>query len=238
MFWKKQKIKDLLPFPVEAPHAEYSMILSAEGDSPPSPKILDSSLKAIQAANDIDLSIISKRLEDSTDYLNLWPGEHYKLLAGFVKALKPKTIIEIGTATGLSALSMKSALPANGKIYTFDLVGWESYEGAYLKEEDFADGKLTQYTDDLAKPFFIEKYRAILEKADLIFIDATHDGKLEEKLMENFQKVHFEKPPLLILDDIRVWTMLSMWRKVKLPKLDLTSFGHWSGTGIIEWRKG
>ena len=59
MFWKKQKIKDLLPFPVEAPHAEYSMILSAEGDSPPSPKILDSSLKAIQAANDIDLSIIS-----------------------------------------------------------------------------------------------------------------------------------------------------------------------------------
>ena len=134
--------------------------------------------------------------------------------------MRPKTVIEIGTVTGLSAPAMQSPLPHNGKIYTFDLIGWERYEGAYLKEKDFADGKIIQYTDNLAKPFSIEKYRAVLEKADLIFIDATHDGKLEEKLLENFEAIHFEKPLLLILDDIRVWTMLRMWRKVKLPKLD------------------
>lgn len=37
------------------------------------------------------------------------------------------------------------------------------------------------------------------------------------------------------MDDIRVWTMLKTWREISYPKLDLTSFGHWSGTGIIEF---
>jgi hypothetical protein len=29
--------------------------------------------------------------------------------------------------------------------------------------------------------------------------------------------------------------MIELWRNVQKPKLDLTSFGHWSGTGLIDW---
>jgi predicted O-methyltransferase YrrM len=235
MFWKKQTIKDLLPFPEKAFHAEYSMIFSAHDESRPSAKLLEISLNAIQAAGKIRLDSLCKRLKTPPYYPNLWPGEHYRLLAGFVQTLSPKLVIEIGTATGLSALSMKPFLPSDGAIVTFDLIGWEKYEGAYLKKEDFSDKTLVQFTDDLSQPYGLEKHRELLEKSELIFIDATHDGDFEESLLKNFRALHFKKAPLILLDDIRVWSMLRMWRNVELPKLDLTSFGHWSGTGVIEW---
>jgi hypothetical protein len=41
--------------------------------------------------------------------------------------------------------------------------------------------------------------------------------------------------PVLVFDDTRVRNMLHTWRDVRRPKLDLTSFGHWSGTGLVHW---
>jgi hypothetical protein len=38
-----------------------------------------------------------------------------------------------------------------------------------------------------------------------------------------------------MFDDIRLWNMLRTWRTINRPKLDLTSFGHWSGTGLVDW---
>jgi len=40
---------------------------------------------------------------------------------------------------------------------------------------------------------------------------------------------------LVVFDDIRQWNMLKIWRDITRPKIDLTSFGHWTGTGIIDW---
>ncbi len=39
------------------------------------------------------------------------------------------------------------------------------------------------------------------------------------------------QPQLVILDDVKVLPMLNLWRSVPLPKLDIASFGHWSGPG-------
>ncbi|MGH7312141.1 MAG: hypothetical protein ACREJV_03130 [Candidatus Rokuibacteriota bacterium] len=86
-------------------------------------------------------------------------------------------MIEIGTATGLSALAMRQHLPAGGRLSTFDSRAWGSFADTCLRPEDFADGSLAQ---------------------------------------------------------IR-WNMLAIWREIRMPKLDVTSFGHWSGTGLVEW---
>lgn len=40
---------------------------------------------------------------------------------------------------------------------------------------------------------------------------------------------------VVVFDDIRKLAMLKPWWGMKRPKLDLTSFGHWSGTGLVEW---
>ena len=75
----------------------------------------------------------------------------------------------------------------------------------------------------------------MLEQADIIFMDALKDGKQEYLFLENFSKLQFKKKCLFIFDDIRLWNMLDIWYNLNKPKLDMTSFGHWSGTGLVEW---
>jgi len=228
MIWKKKTIKDLLPPPVKVSHGEYSMILSAKDErGRPSEELIQMSLKAIQSAISIDLQF----LQD--EHANLWPGEHYRLLAAFCQILNPALVIEIGTSTGLSALSM---LPFfSGDLVTYDIKNWHSYPNTVLHTSDF--GRLKQVVGDLGDLEFFQTQKDLIQKAEFIFIDASHDGALEKRILAHLEKVPFKKPPILFFDDIRVWTMLKMWREITHPKLDLTSFGHWSGTGIVELTK-
>lgn len=211
------------------------MILSA-CDKPAkiTKELLELSLKAVEHASKVDFGNLCSRNEQAKLYANLWPGEHYRLLAGFVLALKPKRVIEIGTSTGLSSLCLKAFLPEKSNIITFDIVPWESYPSTIFRSEDF-DNRLIQYVDNLGIPAVAKEYSSLLEDADLIFIDATHDGDLEKQIFRNFSKINFKNNVFVIMDDIRVWTMLKMWREIDFPKIDLTSFGHWSGTGIVEF---
>lgn len=57
----------------------------------------------------------------------------------------------------------------------------------------------------------------------------------EQHFLDLFERVSFARGPVAMFDDVRVWNMLSIWRGVSRPKLDLTSFGHWSGTGLIDY---
>lgn len=230
------EIKWRIRAPVKARHAEYSMIFSADDDvSRPSKYLLSLALAAIAKSTGISLDDISARIKHPSYWPDIWPGENYKLLAGFVLTLKPKLVIEIGTGTGLSALSMKKYLPSGSRIVTFDIIDWKSTSDSYLSAADFADEKLIQYNDDLSNSSIFLKHRELLVEGNIIFIDAAKDGVMEQKLIDNLKKISFKANPLIVFDDIRVWNMLKVWRNISFPKLDLTSFGHWSGTGIVEW---
>lgn len=238
MNWKNPlKTKWRIHAPVKARHAEYSMIFSADDDlSRPSKYLLSLALEAIERSTRISLDDISARIKHPPYWPDIWPGEHYKLLAGFVLTLKPELVIEIGTGTGLSALSMKKYLPSGSRIVTFDIIEWKSTPCSYFCAADFADEQLVQYTDDLSNPSIFLKHRELLVEGNIIFIDAAKDGVMEQKLIDNLKEISFKANPLLVFDDIRVWNMLKIWRNISFPKLDLTSFGHWSGTGIVEWK--
>lgn len=212
------------------------MILSVD-DEPgqPTPALLDFALDSVRRAREISLADIAGRLAQPPLYPDVWPGEHYRLLAGMVQSLQPQTVIEVGTFQGLSALALKKFLPPGGQVVTFDLGPWAEVPGTYLRPEDFADGRLRQVTGDLGNRETAFLHRELLQRADLIFMDAAKDGHLETRLLENFRAIGLPKNPWLVFDDIRVWNMLATWRSISQPKLDLTSFGHWSGTGIVAW---
>lgn len=231
-------LKRLAGIPFGCRHAELSVIATLSDDiSRPNDRLLDISLQAIQNARSIDLSDIKERAAGTIyESLDVWPGEHYKLLAGLVSALKPDVVVEIGTAKGAATLSMKKTLKKGAKIATFD-VGPKEKVGLFFRESDF-DGCLEQHLDDLTDHQVALKHAGLLKSADLIFVDALKDGKMEYKFLENFQKVGLKDGALLVFDDIKVWNMLRFWRELKYPKLDLTSFGHWSGTGIAQWALG
>lgn len=202
----------------------------------PSRTLIDLALRLIDRARSADLSAVSNRLRPGLiRYPDIWPGEHYHLLAAAVELLQPRTVIEIGTAQGLSALALKQALPADGRVVTFDICPWQDVPDAVLTDADFADGRLVQHIDDLSVPEVFRRHADLLRLADLVFMDAAKDGWLEATLLAHFDGLAFAGRPLFILDDIRLWNMLRIWREVRRPKLDLTSFGHWSGTGLIEW---
>lgn len=235
MFFRK---KEVFPeSPVKVDNALPTMALSSHDDkAKPSKELMNISLDAIAEARKIDLSSVCKRMKAPPFYPNIWPGEHYKLLAGFVKVCKPKCVVEIGTYQGLSLLSLKEHLPQGSKILSFDVVPWQNIEGTILKEEDFEVNRSYQIVADLSIPSVFEAHKRMLSEAEVIFIDVTHDGILEEKLYTLLKTVIFKKEPLIIFDDIRFFSMLKFWRNIADPKIDLTSFGHWSGTGVTLWQ--
>ncbi len=93
--WMKKRLKRSYPF--QARHIELSLVASQDDapiklDRP----LLDLSLRAVQAAAETHLKFNDAR-NLKNPYDNSWPGENYRLLAGFVKVLQPRRIIEIGT---------------------------------------------------------------------------------------------------------------------------------------------
>jgi len=223
------------PSRLAARHAEPSMIASADDEARPSPRLLALARDAAAAAEAIALEHLDERLPPGERWHRVWPGEHYRLLAGLVEVLRPRAVLEIGTATGLSALALLARLGADGQLVTFDLVPWREYPGTVLRDEDFEDGRLTQELDALSSGPAAEKHRPLLESADLIFVDAAKDGRQERAFLDRFERTSFRGDPVVVFDDIRQWKMLRTWREVARPKLDLTSFGHWSGTGLVDY---
>lgn len=226
-------------YPISARHVELSILSSMDDEvSGTTDYLLELAIAAICHAKKVSLDEVASRMGDRfpAPYPLVWPGEHYKLLAGLVIELKPRLVAEIGTGEGLSALSMLPFLPTDGTLVTFDAIDWRDYPRTCLAEEDFRDGCLRQILDDLSAGDAFARHTNVLRRADLVFMDGPKDGRFESQVVRNFGKMRFDQPPIFVFDDIRLWNMLRFWRKLKWPKLDLTSFGHWCGTGVAEWR--
>ena len=234
---QRRAVKLVLPNPRRI-YGEYSMIYDTLNTSgKPSEFLIDLALRAAKEAWQTQLPNVSRRVDAaSNDFTPVWPGEHYRLLAALVKILQPNRVIEIGTFRGVSSLAMKEFLPPKGKITTFDIVPWDSVPHTSLRPEDFSDDRLRQEIADLSDPAKFELHRPLLQETELLFMDGPKDGVFERKFLDQLESIRFQKPLLLVLDDIRFWNMLAIWHDIARPKLDLTSFGHWSGTGLVEWR--
>jgi predicted O-methyltransferase YrrM len=216
--------------------------VSSLHDSPGKPNdfLLSLGGKLIEQCRTEELDLL--RARNAPEWVFCWPGEHYRLLASVVSLLQPMRIVEIGTNTGLSALAMLPRMPQNAQLWTFDIVPWKKLrdgmgrdQGTFLCDSDFDSGKLHQVVGDLGCRDTCSEHCEILRNADLIFVDGPKDGVFENNLIHNFEHCGLKKQCLVIFDDIRYWTMLSIWRTISRPKLDFTSFGHFAGTGLVSW---
>jgi predicted O-methyltransferase YrrM len=190
-------------------------------------------LEAAKEARNISLEVVVARATSRQQAILLqqWPGEHYRLLAGLVRALSPHQIVEIGTATGMSALALLSTASDHAQLTTYDLLAWKSFQDTVLMDHDFGP-RLQQRLADLSRPDIFDRESETLGSADLIFIDGPKDGTFETLATSSIIKVLAGRPAILVYDDIRVMNMVQFWRDLPLPKLDATSLGHWSGTGL------
>ena len=220
----------VLAAPKRTGHSLPSLIHAPDLATAPGDRLLTLALEAATLAATNEITGYRPELSDSNLY-NRFPGEHYRLLKALVSLLRPESIVEIGTFTGMGCFALKQEAP--GQIHTFDVMAWDSFN-SHLTRADFADGRLVQHLADLADESVFASYRAILDSASLIFLDGPKDGVFEARLLERLTTLSPLSGRVLVIDDIRFVNMIDNWTAIASPKLDLTSFGHWSGTGIVD----
>ena len=90
-----------------------------------------------------------------------------RVLSMITKLINPKTILEIGTYTGYSALCMAEGLQEKGTLHTIDKnEELEELQHKYFEKSNYTD-QIKQYVGNA-----IEIIPTIDEKFDLVFIDA------------------------------------------------------------------
>ena len=216
---------------------EWSVLYSPQSDvAQSSPELIDLAVRATTRARDVDLTGVAERgIRDEERLAPVtWPGEHYRILVALAEQWRhgdPVTVVEVGTYAGASALALLSS-PVVASVTTFDLRPWDSFSFTVLRTEDFGE-RLEQRIGDLADPDVFAANADLLAEADMVFVDAPKDGVFEYRFLPRLLRLQPARPQLVVLDDVKVLPMLNLWRSVPLPKLDIASFGHWSGTGLI-----
>lgn len=71
--------------------------------------------------------------------------------------------------------------------------------------------------------------------AEFILVSGPGDGKFEENVLHRLGRLKFHKAPIVMFNDTRRWEMLRFCREIRNPKLDMTSFGRWTGTMLVEF---
>ncbi len=212
-------------------HFEPSLIYSKE-DSTVTPELIDLIAESSKLASKTVLNCGKKNLPDSK-YLNIFPGEHYRLINAIAKTINAKNIVEIGTFTGMGTLALKYGLN-DVLVTTYDILKWNELPlPSHFNSADF-DESLNQIIGDLSDDNFFDNNLDILNNADLIFMDAPKDDSFEYRMAKQFKKLKNKGKRFLILDDILFVNMIDFWRKIKSPKIDATVFGHFTGTGVVD----
>jgi predicted O-methyltransferase YrrM len=211
-------------------HFEPSIIY-APNEATPNDFLINLISQSANLAWTTEIEGVNLALPDS-QYCNIYPGEHYRLMKAIAKILNPKTIVEIGTYTGMGARALMQG-QTQGMVYTYDILPWTHFEN-HLTQQDFDDQKVVQILSDLSLKSEFEKNMALLNQAQIIFVDGPKDSKFEYQLLPLLQQLNPMENKLLILDDIRFVNMVDLWIGVRSPKLDVTSLGHWSGTGLVD----
>lgn len=96
-----------------------------------------------------------------------------RFLTALVAMLRPRSVLEIGTFTGYSALSMAEALPPGGRIVTCDI----SEEHAAIARKHIGAGPYADRIEIRVGPA-IDTIADLPGPLDLVFIDADKTGYL------------------------------------------------------------
>ena len=112
-----------------------------------------------------------------------------------IKVANIKNVLEIGTFTGLSALSISLALPNNGKLIALD----KNEETNKVAVDFFKKAKQDHKIQTIVKPAIDSLKELKNDKFDMIFIDA--DKMNYKSYYENSLKL-IKKGGLIIIDNV------------------------------------
>lgn len=141
--------------------------------------------------------------------------EHYRLLIYTSHLFENEILFDIGTNACRSAVALSHNTCNRVKSYDIIQVCPKNPNPGNV---DFILGDSTKDVDLISTPF--------------IFLDVDHDGTYENIFYKHLKDSKWKG--MLMLDDIHLnEAMKSFWANIEEEKYDLTSKGHWSGTGLV-----
>src|SRR3990167_8668119 len=182
--------------------------------------------RAIQERSKLKLSDFMPYLKDSSeggirDVMDWGNVGYYQWLTALMKTEKPKQVVELGGAMGVSALMMLAGLPKDSKLYSITLVE-HGLEFSFIKEN------YQQLVKVLGDDLDLNNWPKDLDlgKTDIFFVDTLHTTDQLTKELELY-KPFFKKGAILLLDDIHMAELEPVWNSLTYDKYDsgLHEFG-------------
>jgi len=143
------------------------------------------------------------------------------------------TILDIGTNQGRSAIAL--AHNDLNHVISYDIEDKIPDKNHRLFQKSNTEFRLKNVLDDITPEFVAQGHQN--RPIQLVMIDICHYGTVERAIMDKLYASGFRG--IILLDDIhhpdlsmRI-PMEQLWQEIPWRKFDITSVGHFSGTGLI-----
>ena len=159
------------------------------------------------------------------NFMNELPGrEHYRMLASISKQLDDGAgVADVGTYFGASALAF--SINPNVHVTTYDIHQCIPEHGMTPLARANVKQKVMSGQLDVGN----------IVNSDVVLLDIDpHDGPTETKFVELLMENNFQG--ILLCDDIfHNKGMTQFWNDIPsiLKKVDVSEYGHWTGTGAV-----
>lgn len=169
---------------------------------------------------------------DAKEFFDNIGVEHYRLLACISSQVEDADLFDIGTSSGHSALAL--SFNHKNRVLTFNIKDEMSVVQKKLK---WKEQKITLFLENLWEADTMAKWEERLLAAPVLFIDVDpHNGRMEYDFYKWLKEKKYKG--VALFDDIHVTSLMETYFWERVPdeyKMDVTTVGHFSGTGIIRF---
>jgi len=159
-------------------------------------------------------------------------NRYYQWLCCLMQAVKPKQVVELGAAAGISTLLMAEFLPKTSKLVSVDCdpQAWRWMKKEYPQVIKLLGDDLDMRIWD--RDFFPPVRGIDLKETDIWFIDSLHEEDQLRKELKLYTPF-FKKGAIVVFDDIHLNEgMNRVWEELPWDKHDITNPCHYSGFGV------
>jgi len=155
--------------------------------------------------------------------------QEYRLYSYLSTLVNHSIILDIGTLTGRSAVAL-SHNPSNF-VKSYDLVDCRHRpNGSYdIFQKRNVEYNIKNVLDDLTEE--------LIRRVSIVMLDIDHYGTVEAQILDRLRKLRYNG--LVLLDDLYHHgvkegpLMKALWDGIPERKIDVTRWGHYSGTGLV-----
>ena len=166
----------------------------------------------------------SGQIAEVLDQSDRGANRYYQWLACLMKLIKPKQVVELGSAAGISTIMMATELPKDSKLIGVDIdpnIAWKWMDRDYPQV-------IKVLGDDLDLSIYPKDID--LSKTDVWFIDSLHTEEQLRKEIELY-KQFWKKGTIVVLDDIHMPGLDTVWNELPYDKCETTTPNHYTGFG-------